>query len=306
MVRCRNGKLWFSMVSCLVAFTAANASADNKGVVKRLKTYADLSESDARIVMDKVSQRMKVAADVSNTRDPLRIAVSQALYDTASPESESEMSMVRLRLYAGLTQWALDNLFASRSGVTRICSGQTELVAEDCRALLAAAQSVQLADISPLRLETRAQPVDEAVAVAAPAQIARAKEAPAPAGSIAHAQSPVPARAAPMAAVDAASVTQRKAEYARQREEYLARRRQEMEARKAKVIATAGGERVRRGPASQAEAEVVGLASSSSHDSESHALVASRSSGASTRHKAASEDSDLLEGLMDNPLGKSE
>src|SRR6188768_3994944 len=109
MVRFRNGKFWFSMVSCLVAFTAANASADNKAVVKRLKTYADLSESDARAVLDKVSQRMKVAADVSNTRDPLRVAVSQALYDTASPESESEMSMVRLRLYAGLTQWALEN-----------------------------------------------------------------------------------------------------------------------------------------------------------------------------------------------------
>jgi hypothetical protein len=308
MVRCRNGKILFSMVSCLVAFTAANASADNKAVVKRLKTYADLSESDARSVIEKVAQRMKVAADVSNTRDPLRVAVSQALYDTASPENESEMSMVRLRLYAGLTQWALDNLFSSRRAVTSICSVQSELDAEDCRALLAASQSVPLDDISPLRLKPTPQR-EEAVAVAAPARVARPNYGSAP-GPAARAPAPstraqAPVRTAPAVTANAASVAQRKAEYARQREEYLARRRNEMEVRKAKLMATAGGERAQRGPASQEEAEVVGLAASPSRDSGSPALVASRSSGATTR-KTASEDTDLLEGLMDDPLGKSE
>jgi hypothetical protein len=303
MVRCRNGKFWFSMVSCLLAFSAASASADNKGVVKRLKTYADLSESDARSVIDKVSQRMKVAADVANTRDPLRAAVSQALYDSPSPASESEQSMVRLRLYAGLTQWALENLFSSRSAVTRICSGQSELDAEECRGLLAAAQSVPLDDISPLRLNPSLQ-TEAAVAATTPAGAARANSASAPPAPVARAQAPV--RRAPVVASSSASMSQRKAEYARQRAEYLERRRQEMEARKAKVMATAGGERARRGPASQEEAEVVGLAPSSAHDSESPALVASRSSGAATRSKASSEDTDLLEGLMDDPLGKAE
>jgi hypothetical protein len=310
MIRFRNGKFLFSVVSCLVALSAANASADNKAVVKRLKTYADLSESDARAVMEKVALRMKVAADVSNTRDPLRTAVSQALYDTTSPENESELSMVRLRLYAGLTQWALDNLFASRTAVTSICSVQSELGAEDCRALLAAAQSVPLEDISPLRLNPRPPP-EEAVAVAAPARVARANYGSAPVAPAVRPQAPAaraqaPARSTPVPSANAASVAQRKAEYARQREEYLARRRQEMEVRKAKLMAVAGGERARRGPASQEEAEVVGLAGSSPHDSGSPALVASRSSGPRTRNKPASDDSDLLDGLMDDPLGKSE
>jgi hypothetical protein len=301
-------------------------------VVRRLKTYGKLSQSEARSVIEKVSQRMKLAADVSSKSDPLRVAVSTALYDEPVPTDQAGMSMVRLRLYAGLNKWALENLFSSRSSVTKICSGQAELDADECRALLAAAQGVRFNNVSPIRMAApqeaayESEPAERhATLAAAPAPIERAparaaatlsddpEASPSPihAGRRASATSAPAISKAPLQPPPASgSVEQRKAQYAAQREAYLERRRQEMQARKAKIIATAGGERAQRGPATQEEAEVAGLKPANGGGRAS-AMVASRSETPATSKHAAShdnsgEDGELLEGLMDNPLGKSE
>jgi hypothetical protein len=297
MVSWRNAMVFCSVMIAALLLHADPASADaSKSVIKRLKAYGDLSDSDAREMMEKVSQRMKLAADVSNTADPLRVAVSKALYEVPAPTDDAGTSMVRLRLYAGLTPWALENLFASRMAVTRICSGQSQLSAEDCRVLLAAGQEVSYEDISPLRL-------NEKTLTARSPQPAHTATAPDKPGPAVHSTA-TRTRSSPAVA------SHGKAAYEQQRQAYLERRRQEMEARKAKLIANAGGQRAQRGPASQEEAEVAGIASRSKAGADGSALVASRSSGQTSSAKpaskgAGSEDSELLEGLMDDPLGKS-
>ena len=46
---------------------------------------------------------------------------------------------IRLRLYAGLNEWALENLFAPRPGAIANCQASSGCAASDCEALLAAA-----------------------------------------------------------------------------------------------------------------------------------------------------------------------
>jgi hypothetical protein len=55
-------------------------------------------------------------------------------------------------------------------------------------------------------------------------------------------------------------VARRKAEYQKQRAAYLDRQREQMAARKERVVATVAGEKVERGPTSQLEAQLIGLA----------------------------------------------
>jgi hypothetical protein len=318
MVCRRNAKTWAVIVGLFTIATSSTTLAEERPVLRRLKTYGDLSDDDAHVIIEKISQRMKVAADLSNSSDPLRVAVSTALYDSATPSEPSATSMVRLRLYAGLTEWALDHVFSSRRAVSEICSG-SGLQALECRALLAAAQSVPVDDVSPLRIRVASAVADDAnTAPPQPAAATTRWPRPSaasntPAADTASAGLPTPRRAATanLAAPPqrtAAAVAQRKADYAAQRQAYLERRRTEMETRKAKLLANAGGERAKRGPASQEEAEVVGLGRTASappaaaaQAQEDPDMVASRGAKRSGSEKAAD---DLFEGLMENPLGK--
>ena len=76
-----------------------------------------------------MSARMKRAADMTNDSDPLRVAVSQALYGTPVAGDAMKAAKIRLRLYAGLNDWALENLFAPRpdENPCRILIGDTTL-----------------------------------------------------------------------------------------------------------------------------------------------------------------------------------
>jgi hypothetical protein len=58
---------------------------------------------------------------------------------------------------------------------------------------------------------------------------------------------------------DRVEVARRKAEYQKQREAYLERQREQLAARKARTVANAEGEKVKRGPASELEAQLIGL-----------------------------------------------
>lgn len=316
----RNANTWGCLLGVFVTLYAAGARADERAVLKRLKSYGELSSTEAQELVDKISQRMRVAADITNADDPVRLAVSHALYDAAAPTDAAATSMVRLRLYAGLTEWALDQVFSSRRAVSKVCT-ESGVSAESCRSLLAAGQSVALAEISPLRLPARAAqaesaPVQEPQPVAAasprawtrPSTSRETSTSDAP-QTVAPAAPARPARARSASLMvnkpSAEEVAQRKADYAEQRKAYLERRRQEMEARRAKIIATSGGgQRVQRGPATQEEAEVAGLAAGAKQEKEAP-MVASSSTGApkrATREKAA--DSDLFDSLLENPLGK--
>ena len=122
----------------------------------------------------------------------------------------------------------------------------------------------------------------------------------------------------------AASVASRKAEYERKRQEYLDRKKAEMEARKTKIVATAGGtERVQRGPSSAAEAEAVGIDPATVAAAPAAKPAAKGAKGAApaaaepadtevaaveeapAEEKKPTLDNSFLEGLMDDPLGKS-
>lgn len=154
------------------AVLASSASAEDEEVARRLGKYGKLSSAEARKVASNVSGRMKRAADMTNNDDPLRSAVSSALYGARMPADAMAAAKVRLRLYAGLNEWALDSLFAPRPGALAICTGQFGLRAPDCQALLAAsgrmstAEASRLAGGKPIATATAAAPVQQRPAYA--------------------------------------------------------------------------------------------------------------------------------------------
>jgi hypothetical protein len=158
------------------AVLVSPASADDEEVARRLGKYGKLSGAEARNVVSNVSGRMKRAADMTNNSDPLRSAVSSALYGSPVPADAMASAKIRLRLYAGLNEWALDSLFAPRPGALATCTQQFGLRAQDCQALLAASGRMSPAEASRLG---GGKPIATATA-AAPMQQQRPAYAPAP------------------------------------------------------------------------------------------------------------------------------
>jgi hypothetical protein len=355
----------------LQAFVASAARADDDEVGRRLGKFGKLSSAEQRKVVNAVSSRMKRAADMTNDSDPLRMAVSQALYGAPVAGDAMKAAKVRLRLYAGLNDWALDNLFAPRPGGVGSCQQQFGLRKSECEALLAAGGQVSLSDASRLGA---GQPMNAAPAYQQQpsngyaqqqpmqggsrfgrydsgyhAQPAYAAQQPRPMGQPAwgaqqqqprpmgqpawgaQQQRPMPVAqpVRPMAMQPAApppptaqTIAARKAEYERKRQEYLERKKAEMEARKNKVVAVQAGEHVQRGPASAEEAEIAGVEPSSAPAPQpapvaSKAATTKPSKGAPEEVAAAPAeapksgsdkaalDNSFLDGLMDDPLGKS-
>lgn len=269
----------------LQGFALQTASADDADVARRLGKYGKLSSAETRKVVSTVSSRMKRAADMTNDDDPLRVAVTRALYGRPVAGDVMKAAKVRLRLYAGLNDWALENLFSPRPGAIANCTSQFGLNEKSCEALIAASGQVALSDASRLgagkpigntqaaspyrgnaQARTQQNPrfgrFNSGYRAGQPAQAAQQQRptwtAQRPAPAARPAARPTAARpVAPPAS--AQSVAARKAEYQRKRQEYLARKREEMEARKNKVVAVAAGERIQRGPASVEEAEAAGL-----------------------------------------------
>src|SRR6185503_188140 len=107
----RSGGGWLKgslAASVALALAASTAYADD-AANKRLTKFGKLSGAEANRVASSVTTRMKRAADMTSANDPLRMAVSNALFGAPVPADKMGGAKVRLRLYAGLNEWALDN-----------------------------------------------------------------------------------------------------------------------------------------------------------------------------------------------------
>jgi hypothetical protein len=136
-----------SMVAAVAALSVASSTAHaDDSAQKRLTKYGKLGASAASRVASAVTTRMKRAADMTNSGDPLRVAVSQALFNTPTPADTMAAAKVRLRLYAGLNEWALDNVFEPKPGAIASCINSFQLQPNECEALIAAGGKTSLAD----------------------------------------------------------------------------------------------------------------------------------------------------------------
>jgi hypothetical protein len=134
--------------ACLVSTLAGTARADDENVVGRLSSNGGLSTSAAKKLVGKVNVRMAKAADATSAaNDPMRAAVSLALFQSASPPNSMAAAKVRLRLYAGLNEWALEAIFAPQPGVIAGCVREVGASQSECEALVAAAAKSSVASI---------------------------------------------------------------------------------------------------------------------------------------------------------------
>jgi hypothetical protein len=136
------------MSVCIVSALAGTARADDENVVGRLSSNGGLSSSTAKKLVSKVNVRMAKAADAtSSANDPMRAAVSLALFQAPQPPNSMAAAKVRLRLYAGLNEWALEAIFAPQPGVVAGCVREVGASQSECEALVAAAARSSVAQI---------------------------------------------------------------------------------------------------------------------------------------------------------------
>jgi hypothetical protein len=135
--------------ACLVTAMAGTArAADDENVVSRLSSNGGLSSSAAKKLVSKVNVRMAKAADATAAmNDPMRAAVSLALFQSPTPPNSMAAAKVRLRLYAGLNEWALEAIFAPQPGVIAGCVREVGASQSECEALVAAAAKSSVAQI---------------------------------------------------------------------------------------------------------------------------------------------------------------
>jgi hypothetical protein len=308
----------FSVTAAVLLLSASGASAEDETVARRLTKHGELRRGEAESLAENVSKRMKRAADITSAQDPLRVAVARALGVT-NPNDAMGAAKIRLRLYAGLNEWALENLFApTPGGIGR----------RQCEALVAASGRVPAKEASKLAGGAPPpMPVAQQQMAAKPAGGSRfgkydsGYRAPAAAAQPQPAARPVAAQQRPMAMqqrpmapapMAAAPNPNAKEEYARKRAEYLERKRLEMEARKAKIVAASSGS-VDRGPAAD-----------QGGDQPAPAAEPAQAKAAAPKGKAAAAedapveeapapepvaektalDGDLLDSLLGDPMGK--
>jgi hypothetical protein len=134
--------------ACLVSTLAGTARAEDDSVVRRLSSNGGLSSSAAKKLISKVNVRMAKAADATAaSNDPMRAAVSLALFQVPTPPNSMAAAKVRLRLYAGLNEWALESIFAPQPGVIAGCVREVGASQSECEALVAAAAKSSVAQI---------------------------------------------------------------------------------------------------------------------------------------------------------------
>ncbi|HKP63251.1 MAG TPA: hypothetical protein VJV78_41220 [Polyangiales bacterium] len=110
-----------------------------------------MSSSAAKKLVGKVNVRMAKAADATaGASDPMRAAVSLALFQAPQPPNSMAAAKVRLRLYAGLNEWALEAIFTPQPGVIAGCVREVGASQSECEALVAAAARSSVAQIRPV------------------------------------------------------------------------------------------------------------------------------------------------------------
>lgn len=322
----------FSVAAAVLLLSASGASAEDESVARRLTKYGQLRRGESESLSENVSKRMKRAADMTSAQDPLRAAVGRAL-GVANPNDAMAAAKIRLRLYAGLNEWALENLFAPRPGGIGRCQQEFGITLRQCEALIAAAGRVPAEEAS--KLAGGAPPpmpaVHPQVAATRPAaqpvngsrfgkyDSGYRQPGAGPAARPAPMARPVAAPQRPMAPqpMAVAPNPNAKEEYQRKRAEYLERKRLEMEARKAKLVAASGGAaNVERGPEGAAAADPVAAAEPAPAQAKATGAkgkAAPAAEEAAVEEAAAPEpaaekkqalDGDLLDSLLGDPLGK--
>lgn len=134
------------VIACSLAAVSGVAHADDHAVARRISSHGKLTSSHAKQLAAKVSERMARAADAPPAMiEPLRAALSQALLGTPMPPDGISAAKVRLKLYAGLNEFALEAIFAPRPGAIASCQRDLELTSKECEALVAAAGEVSVA-----------------------------------------------------------------------------------------------------------------------------------------------------------------
>jgi hypothetical protein len=302
----------FSVTAAVLLLSAGSASADDDAVAKRLTKYGELRRGESESLSESISKRMKRAADMTSGQDPLRVAVGKAL-NLKNPNDAMSAAKIRLRLYAGLNEWALEHLFEAEPGGIGRCQQQFGATSRQCEALIAAAGKVSSEEAS--KLAGGAPPPMPTMAANKPSTAAQGsrfgtynsgyKPGAQPAQRpVAATQRPV--APAPMAAAPNPNA---KEEYARKRAEYLERKKQEMEARKAKLVAAQGGA-PERGPAADSAAAPAGEPAAQAKSPAAKGKAASEEVAAADEAPAAAPenkaalDGDLLDSLLGDPLGK--
>ena len=128
------------LIACSLAAASGSVRAEDQGVVHRLSSNGGLSSTSAKKLAAKIGQRMARAADAPPSMpDPVRAALSQALTGSPMPTDAMATAKVRLKLYAGLNEVALEALFAPQPGAIASCVRDIEASQSECEALVAAA-----------------------------------------------------------------------------------------------------------------------------------------------------------------------
>jgi len=318
----KRGVSRFSVAAAMLLLSASGVSAEDDSVAKRLTKFGQLRKGESESLSENVSKRMKRAADITNGQDPLRIAVGRAL-GVKNANDAMSAAKIRLRLYAGLNEWALENLFAPQPGGIGRCQQEFGVTVRQCEALVAASGRIPAEEAS--KVAGGAPPPMPA------AQMASNRPAAAPAGGsrfgkydsgyrpASQPQQPV-GRPMPVAAarpapqpMAAAPNPNAKEEYQRKRAEYLERKRLEMEARKQKIVATAGGTSAAdRGPAAEQTAAAPAAEASQAKAPGAKGKAApveeiapeEAAAPEPVAEKKEALDGDLLDSLLGDPLGK--
>jgi hypothetical protein len=275
----------------------------------------------------------KSADTLASATDPLRVAMSQALFHSSVPPDNMAAAKMRLKLYAGLNEAALEALFTPKTGAISSCVRTIGATQAECEALVAAAGRTSVAEARSAA--GGAAPL--AVAVAAPVRASQ----PAPAGGsrFGHYDSGFRGGAAPMAqpqpqpAFAAAPVRQQpafaarqapvaqtagmsqKEAYKAQREAYLARKKAEFEERKQKMADASAPPPGTEANVSQPKAAVAS-AKAEPAPAPTKGAPAKGAVAAAAEEPAAAEpaevakksdkpalDNDFLDGLLSDPLG---
>jgi hypothetical protein len=126
--------------ACSLAAISGSAAAEDQTVIHRLAANGGLSSSNAKQLVAKVGKRLARAADAPpSMNDPLRAALSQALLGSPVPPDQIAAAKVRLKLYAGLNEFALEAIFAPKPGAIAGCVRDVGVTQNECESLVAAA-----------------------------------------------------------------------------------------------------------------------------------------------------------------------
>jgi hypothetical protein len=145
-------------------------AAEDHAVSHRLSAHGKLSSAAAKKLASKVSQRMARSADAPPTLiDPLRVSLSQALLGVPVAQDQITAAKVRLKLYAGLNEFALEALFAPRPGAIAGCVRDVGASESECAALVAADAKAPVSKVRSVAGGPAVSPMMAAAPMGAPA-----------------------------------------------------------------------------------------------------------------------------------------